>query len=115
MSFAVRRHGEKSLQPILSPRLSFNQWALRSTGRNPAISNQEHAMQSVFSVLCLILGIVSSVSVAGQVSAEDLVIRPRAMAGPLDNPLKGWCPYTDAGKIHQPYSMVFQYISWRPK
>ncbi len=70
-------------------------------------------MPSVLSVLCLFLGIVSSVSLAGQVSAEGIVIRPRAMAGPLDNPLKGWCPYTDAGEIHQPYSMVFQYISWR--
>ncbi len=34
-------------------------------------------------------------------------------AGPLDNPLKGWCPYTDAGPIHQPYSMVFLYVPWR--
>lgn len=33
--------------------------------------------------------------------------------GPLDNPLKGWCSYTDAGEIYQPYSMVFRYISWK--
>lgn len=45
--------------------------------------------------------------------AEEVVIRPQPQAGPLDNPLKGWCPYVDAGEIHQPYSMVFQYISWR--
>lgn len=45
--------------------------------------------------------------------AEEVVVRPKAQLGPLDNPLKGWCPYTDAGEIHQPYSMVFQYISWR--
>ncbi|MFO0885108.1 MAG: hypothetical protein U0894_13120 [Pirellulales bacterium] len=44
---------------------------------------------------------------------EETIVRPNPSAGPLDNPLKGWCPYTDAGKIHQPYSMVFQYISWR--
>lgn len=50
---------------------------------------------------------------AAYVFAEDVVVRPPAKAGPLDNPLKGWCPYTNAGTIHQPYSMVFQYISWR--
>lgn len=44
--------------------------------------------------------------------AEELVIRPEAAPGPLDNPLKGWCPYTDAGEITQPYSMVFQYVPW---
>jgi hypothetical protein len=44
--------------------------------------------------------------------AEELVIRPDAAPGPLDNPLKGWCPYTDAGEITQPYSMVFQYVPW---
>ncbi|BDI34252.1 beta-galactosidase [Capsulimonas corticalis] len=33
--------------------------------------------------------------------------------GPLDNPLKGWCTYTTAGPIHQPYSMVYQYASWK--
>jgi len=44
---------------------------------------------------------------------ETGTIRLVAASGPLDNPLKGWCPYTDAGPIHQPYSMVFKYISWR--
>ena len=39
--------------------------------------------------------------------------RPAAASGPLDNPLKGYCLYTNAGKIHRPYSMVFQYVSWR--
>ncbi len=42
----------------------------------------------------------------------DLVIRPNAAPGPLDNPLKGWCPYVDAGPIRQPYSMVFLYAPW---
>jgi hypothetical protein len=47
------------------------------------------------------------------VASEELTIRPQAAPGPLDNPLKGWCPYTDAGEITQPYSMVFQYVSWK--
>jgi hypothetical protein len=33
--------------------------------------------------------------------------------GPLDNPLKGWCTYTDADPIRQPYSMVYRTVSWR--
>jgi len=47
------------------------------------------------------------------VRAEDVVVRPLPAEGPLDNPLKGWCPYTDAGPIHQPYTMAFQYVAWR--
>ena len=43
----------------------------------------------------------------------ETVVRPAAAPGPLDNPLKGWCTYTDAGTIHQPYSMVFREVSWR--
>jgi hypothetical protein len=45
--------------------------------------------------------------------AENVVVRPLPKAGPLDNPLKGWCPYADAGEIRQPYSLTFQYVSWR--
>jgi hypothetical protein len=45
--------------------------------------------------------------------AQDVTVQPRPQPGALDNPLKGWCPYTNAGAITQPYSMVFQYISWR--
>ena len=41
------------------------------------------------------------------------VTRPTPSPGPLDNPLKGYCLYTTAGKIHRPYSMVFQYVSWK--
>ncbi len=44
--------------------------------------------------------------------ADDVVVRPLSEPGPLDNPLKGWCPYTDAGEIHQPYSMVLLYVPW---
>ena len=43
----------------------------------------------------------------------ELVFRPAPAPSPLDNPLKGWCPYADAGDIVQPYSMTFQYVSWR--
>lgn len=46
-------------------------------------------------------------------AAETVVVRPRPKAGPLDNPLKGWCPYANAGEIRQPCSMTFQYVSWR--
>ena len=44
--------------------------------------------------------------------ADELVVKPRPAPGPVDNPLKGWCPYTDAGPIRQPYSMVFLYVPW---
>jgi hypothetical protein len=63
--------------------------------------------------LALCLTLSSCVFSASVSAAEEVVVRPRPKAGPLDNPLKGWCPYTDAGKVRQPYSMVFQYISWR--
>ncbi len=50
---------------------------------------------------------------AAAVPASDVVVVPEAAPGPLDNPLKGWCPYSDAGPIRQPYSMVFLYASWK--
>jgi hypothetical protein len=43
---------------------------------------------------------------------REVTVRFEAAPGPLDNPLKGWCTYT-GGTIHQPYSMVFRYVSWR--
>ena len=43
----------------------------------------------------------------------DVVFRPKHAPSPLDNPLKGWCPYADDGGIFQPYSQTFQYVSWR--
>ena len=46
-------------------------------------------------------------------AAPFTVYQPPAALGPLDNPLKGYCLYTNAGKIHRPYSMVFQYVSWK--
>jgi hypothetical protein len=45
--------------------------------------------------------------------ADERVIPLPPGPGPLDNPLKGWCPYTNAGPISQPYSMVFLYVSWK--
>jgi hypothetical protein len=45
--------------------------------------------------------------------AADKVVRPPNATGPLDNPLKGWCPYIDAGEIQFPYSMVFFPVSWK--
>lgn len=56
----------------------------------------------------LLAGAACSAQVGGEV-----VVRPKPAPGPLDNPLKGWCTYTNAGTIHQPYSMVFRYVSWK--
>lgn len=44
--------------------------------------------------------------------AADITVRPEAAPGPLDNPLKAWCPYVDAGPIELPYSMVFIPVAW---
>ena len=51
-------------------------------------------------------------SLSAIAAPPEKVIRPKAGAGPLDNPLKGWCPFTDAGTITLPYSMVFFPVSW---
>ncbi|MCR9296674.1 MAG: DUF4832 domain-containing protein [bacterium] len=47
-----------------------------------------------------------------QVKSQEVLVKPLPGPGPIDNPLKGWCPYTDAGEIHQPYSMVYFYVPW---
>lgn len=57
-------------------------------------------------------GLSLAISLPGDVRGEEVVVRPVAVPGPLDNPLKGWAPYTDAGTIRQPYSMVFLYVPW---
>lgn len=64
-------------------------------------------------VLCAFLSASLCFIRSSPAPAEEVTVRPQSAEGPLDNPLKGWCPYTNAGPIHQPYSMVFQYISWR--
>lgn len=56
--------------------------------------------------------IFSLATVFSVVLAEDTTVKFAPAPGPLDNPLKGWCPYTDAGEIHQPYSMVYFYVPW---
>ncbi|HCU87516.1 MAG TPA: hypothetical protein DGP39_08300, partial [Verrucomicrobiales bacterium] len=56
--------------------------------------------------------ILNSVWFAAE-AAPLTVYRPPVALGPLDNPLKGYCLYTNAGEIHRPYSMVFQYVSWK--
>ena len=66
----------------------------------------------ILRILCLLL---SCGSLAARVIPElsEVIVRPKAAPGPLDNPLKGYCVYTDAGKIHRPYSMVFLYAPWK--
>lgn len=60
----------------------------------------------------LFAALIATNSHAGPPDGEVVVV-PEPAPGPLDNPLKGWCPYTNAGPIHQPYSMVFLYASWK--
>lgn len=60
-----------------------------------------------------VLSILLCVAASTNNFAQIVTVHPQTADGPLDNPLKGWCPYTNAGPIHQPYSMVFQYVSWR--
>ena len=43
---------------------------------------------------------------------SSIVHRLTLALGALDNPLKGWCTYTDSD-LYLPYTMVFRYISWR--
>jgi hypothetical protein len=64
--------------------------------------------------LCLaITGIVAcSISPPATAAPPEKVVRPKSAAGPLNNPLKGWCPFTDAGRITLPYSMVFFPVAW---
>ena len=51
------------------------------------------------------------VSVTWLAAAADslTVYQPPAGLEPLV-PLKGYCLYTNAGKIHRPYSIMFQYV-----
>ena len=58
--------------------------------------------------LCLLL----FCAFATPVEAAEKTVRLPAAPGPLENPLKGWCPYTDAGQIQFPYSMVFFPVAW---
>ena len=49
----------------------------------------------------------------GADAPSPVLIHPESAPGPLDNPLKGWCPYVDTGPITLPYSMVYHYASWK--
>ena len=55
-------------------------------------------------LLCFTLTLEAQESVKGNLLPQK---------APYDQPLKGWAPYTTAGKINQPYSMVFLYKSWK--
>jgi hypothetical protein len=60
--------------------------------------------------------LLSGLLLVAQPKAHDpgvVVIHPESTKGPLDNPLKGYCVYTNAGRIYRPYSMVFLYVSWK--
>lgn len=74
---------------------------------------REEMMQLTCPPFQALLAVVLCLVPMAHLTAEEVIVRPRPADGPLDNPLKGWCPYPDAGTIHQPCSMVFQYISWR--
>jgi hypothetical protein len=62
-------------------------------------------------VMAIIVAVQAHSSHVGAATPET-VVRPRSAKGPLDNPLKGWCPFTDAGQITLPYSMVFFPVAW---
>lgn len=70
-------------------------------------------LSSAKKICRILLGAALCLVSAAGTSAEEVVLRPASAEGPLDNPLKGWCPYASAGPIYQSYSMVFQYVSWR--
>ena len=58
--------------------------------------------------------LVLSVLYYHSLNAQDVVtgtLLPKTIT--YNQPLKGWAPYTTAGTIHQPYSMVFLYASWK--
>jgi hypothetical protein len=56
---------------------------------------------------------ITSAALAVGTANGQVIVHPEPAPGPLDNPLKGWCPYTNAGPILEPYSMVFLYAPWR--
>lgn len=80
-----------------------------AASHQPREDKMPFAMSVCRALLLVACVLVSTVAIR----ADDMIVRPKPADGPLDNPLKGWCPYTNAGPIHQPYSMVFQYISWK--
>ena len=69
--------------------------------------NIRRALVFLLCALPLVLGM------AGTSWGQGRTVALKPGLGPLDNPLKGWCTYTTAGPIHQPYSMVYEYASWK--
>ena len=65
--------------------------------------------RSTLPKLCLLL-LCFTLTLEAQESVKGNLLPQKA---PYDQPLKGWAPYTTAGKINQPYSMVFLYKSWK--
>ncbi|MGH7195149.1 MAG: hypothetical protein ACREJM_16670, partial [Candidatus Saccharimonadales bacterium] len=63
-------------------------------------------------VVVLLAAATSTMWLDLEARAVEEIVYPEAADGPLDNPLKGWCPYVDAGDIHFPYSMVFFTVAW---
>jgi hypothetical protein len=53
-----------------------------------------------------------TIALASQAVGKEVVFRPGAAPGPLDNPLKGWALYTQM-ETYQPYSMTYFHVSWR--
>ena len=70
---------------------------------------------SKVTIPCLIYLFLTAVVITAKGASDPnvAIIHPEAAPGPLDNPLKGYCVYTDAGKIHRPYSMVYFYVPWK--
>ncbi len=64
-------------------------------------------------IVSIVAFALSLTGVLADAEPQEVILRPKAAPGPLDNPLKGYCVYTDAGKIHRPYSMVFLYVPWK--
>lgn len=101
-----RHHGVDSLSTSV-PELAWRGPTGTPPGKVSQMSSVTFTLRTLLAVVLLCLLPLLTLA------AEEVTVRPPAAEGPLDNPLKGWCPYANAGPIHQPYSMVFQYISWR--
>lgn len=62
--------------------------------------------------LALLVCLFCSLAATTVAAPPETVVRPKVGVGPLDNPLKGWCPFAEAGEITLPYSMVYFNVSW---
>lgn len=45
--------------------------------------------------------------------ASSQTVSLPAGSGPIDNPLKGWCPWATGVELHQPYSLVYCDTDWK--